>query len=100
MPDVPGTFDNPLAWADFDNDGRLDFLLSGIISGSVASQLWRNTTSSSNAPPAAPTGLSSTVSGEAVTLRWTPPADDHTPAAGLTYNIRVGTTPGGSDVVS
>ena len=26
--------------------------------------------------------------------------DDHTPAPGLSYNVRVGTTPGGSEIVS
>lgn len=28
------------------------------------------------------------------------PADDHTPANGLTFNVRVGTTPGGGEVVT
>jgi len=45
-------------------------------------------------------GLSATVSGETVLLRWMPPDDDHTPAAGLSYNVRIGTAPGASDVVS
>jgi hypothetical protein len=35
-----------------------------------------------------------------VELKWNAPLDDHTPAAGLSYNLRVGTTPGASDVVS
>ena len=33
-------------------------------------------------------------------LSWAPGTDAETPAAGLTYNLRVGTTPGGVDVVS
>ncbi len=32
-------------------------------------------------------------------LDWQPASDDHTPANGLNYNVRVGTTPSGSDVV-
>jgi hypothetical protein len=35
-----------------------------------------------------------------VQLRWAAPIDDHTPAAALSYSVRVGTTPGGSDIVS
>ncbi|HTD64956.1 MAG TPA: VCBS repeat-containing protein, partial [Candidatus Limnocylindria bacterium] len=33
-PGLPGSFYGSVAWGDYDNDGRLDFLLSG--------QLWRN----------------------------------------------------------
>ncbi len=29
-----------------------------------------------------------------------PPADDHTPPGGLTYNLRVGTTPGGANIIT
>jgi len=100
IPGLPGNFDNALAWGDFDNDSRLDFLIAGTISGNVVSQLWRNTGLASNSPPAAPTGLAATVIGTTVVLNWNAPADDHTPAAGLSYNVRVGSTPGGSDIVS
>jgi hypothetical protein len=100
VPGLPGSFDNSLAWGDFDNDGRLDFLVAGTIAGGFASQLWRNTGPASNSPPAAPVGLSSTVSGDTVRLNWSPSADDHTPAAGLSYNVRIGTTPGGVEVLS
>jgi hypothetical protein len=97
---LPGQFDNSLAWGDYDSDGRLDFLIAGTIEGGNVSQLWRNTVALSNAPPAAPAGLSSIVSGSAVELKWNPPVDDHTPTAGLSYNVRIGTTPGASDIVS
>ena len=45
------------------------------------------------------TGLSATISGSEVTLNWNAATDGQTPAAGLTYNIRVGSYPGGSDIV-
>jgi hypothetical protein len=66
----------------------------------VVSQLWRNISLASNSPPGAPAGLSATVFGTTVVLHWNLPADDHTPAAGLSYNVRVGSTPGGSDIAS
>jgi formylglycine-generating enzyme required for sulfatase activity len=100
VPDLPGSFDNSLAWGDYDNDGRLDFVVAGTIEGGSVSQLWRNDVTASNSPPLAPAGLSSIVTGSTVVLRWSPPADDHTPTAGLSYNVRIGTTPGGSDIVS
>jgi hypothetical protein len=100
IPGLLGNFDNSLAWGDYDNDSQLDFLLSGTIEGGIVSQLWHNTLLSSNSPPAAPAGLSATVFSNTVLLKWDPPGDDHTPAAGLSYNVRIGTTPGGSDIVS
>ena len=101
VPNLPGTFDNTLAWGDYDSDGRLDFVIAGwLIEGGVVSQLWRNNVIASNSPPAAPAGLSSVISGTTAVLRWNPPVDDHTPATGLSYNVRIGTTPGGSDIVS
>jgi len=33
-------------------------------------------------------------------LQWEPAADDYTPQSSLTYNVRVGTTSGSSDVVN
>ena len=54
----------------------------------------------SNAPPAAPAGLAVTVSGTTVFLHWNAPLDDHTPSAGLSYNVRIGSTPGASDVLA
>ena len=40
------------------------------------------------------------MAGSSVILSWNPASDAETPAAGLSYNLRVGTTPGGSDIVS
>jgi hypothetical protein len=39
VPGLPGVFAGSLAWGDYDNDCRLDFLLSG----SFTLSLWRNT---------------------------------------------------------
>ena len=36
--------------------------------------------------------------GDRVTFHWTASTDDLTPAAGLTYNLRIGTTPGAGNV--
>ena len=100
VPGLPGNFDNSLAWGDFDHDSRLDFLIAGTIEGGDATQLWRNDTASTNSPPAAPTDLRATVSDTSAVLKWDPAIDDHSPLTGLSYNLRVGTTPGGSDIVS
>jgi hypothetical protein len=89
-----------VAWGDYDNDGDLDILLSGYTGGNVITRVYQNNAVTANTPPPAPTGLASTVNnGTSVTLSWTAPTDTETPADGLSYNLRVGTTPGGSDIV-
>jgi hypothetical protein len=104
VPSLPGVYGSSVAWGDYDNDGRLDFLLTGRTNGNFTSgsifQLWRNNMPISNTPPAAPASLSTTISGNTVALAWKSPLDDLTPALGLNYNFRVGTTPGGSDVLA
>src|SRR5204863_5803178 len=100
VPGLQGNFDNALAWGDYDNDNKIDFLISGTIEGDFVSEIWRNTGTSSNSAPIAPSNLTTTVGSSGVLLKWDAPADDHTPAAGLSYNIRVGSMPGGSDIVS
>jgi hypothetical protein len=91
------------AFGDFDNDGKLDLAVTHHTpDGSNHLYIRRNVNPSANTPPTAPSGLLALTQypGTTVTLRWSPASDAQTPAAGLSYNLRVGTTPGGSDVVS
>jgi hypothetical protein len=47
---LPGIHSGSLAWADFDNDGRLDLLLAGLDNtGNPMLQVYHNNTASSNA---------------------------------------------------
>ncbi|MEG4224344.1 FG-GAP-like repeat-containing protein, partial [Microcoleus sp. Pol12A6] len=80
------------SWGDYDSDGKLDILLGN--------QVYRSNTAIANTPPTAPTGLSAEPSGRKVTFNWNKATDDQTPADGLSYNLRVGTTPGGKDILA
>ncbi len=83
------------AWGDFDNDGRLDVVLAQ----TTGTYIYRNNFNTANTPPAAPTGLGAAVFSSGVaTLSWSADSDSQTPASGLTYNVRVGTSPGAADV--
>ncbi len=84
----------PGIWGDYNNDGDLDMLAGGVI--------YRNNGAMFNTPPAAPTGLIATPQpGSSIVLSWARPTDAQTTNAnGLHYNLRVGTSPGGIDVVS
>jgi len=98
-----GLFDGAIAWGDYDNDGRLDLLQTGTASdtgvGIYATKIYRNYGPITNRPPIAPNGLSATVAGRTVRLSWLPGSDPDQ-RGGLTYNLRVGSSPGESDVVS
>ncbi|HUU92785.1 MAG TPA: FG-GAP-like repeat-containing protein, partial [Phycisphaerae bacterium] len=90
-----------LAWGDYDNDGDLDLAVAGTtdsIGSGKAGRIYRNDGAVSNTPPSAPGGLSASVLGTDATFSWAAASDGQTPASGLTYNLRVGTSPGDDDV--
>jgi hypothetical protein len=98
---LSGVFLSSVAWGDYDNDGDLDILLAGLGSVTAMARVYRNGSSVPNAPPAAPAGLSASGDvGSGTTFTWNAATDAQTPAAALTYNLRVGTTPGGHEIAS
>jgi hypothetical protein len=58
------------AWGDYDNDGDLDILLTGETGSEKISKIYRNNSTVSNSVPNTPTNLSSSISGDEVTLSW------------------------------
>ena len=92
-----------VAWADYDNDGDLDILLSGntVIGGAdYTTKIYRNKSVTANNIPTAPTNLSSLVNGLKITLSWNKSTDNETPQDGLKYNLVIGTNPGAVNTLS
>ncbi len=84
-----------LAWADFDDDGKLDLVRTT----SIQAVLYRNQNPSSNSPPTAPQGLNSVVSGNQVSLTWLA-ATDTNQTSPLHYNVRIGSDPSLSETLA
>ncbi|MFB2970208.1 S8 family serine peptidase [Aerosakkonema sp. BLCC-F183] len=86
-----------VAWGDYDSDSDLDIFISG---ATGISRIYWNDSFVANKAPTVPTGLTTLVNTSSAIFRWNPSTDDHTPQTGMTYNLRVGTTPGGSEIMS
>ncbi len=98
---LPAVSDATIALGDYDNDGRIDILILGKDpSGKPLTQLWRNETLQTNTTPQTPSGLFAEVSGTNIVFHWNASSDSQTPPDGLTYNLRVGSTSGASDVIT
>jgi hypothetical protein len=98
---LTGTHWSAAAPADYNSDGRLDFLYCGTtngLTGGPATMLFGNGSAASNSPPSPPSGLA--VLPGAI-LIWNPSSDlQTTNPGGLTYNLRIGTNSGGVQIMS
>ncbi|MBK7047824.1 MAG: VCBS repeat-containing protein [bacterium] len=98
---LPGTIYGSAGWGDFDGDGRLDILLAGYNpTDGFLTRIYRNWATPAASPPPLPTNVTASVEGDVVTLSWTVPAAAKSASDGLTFNVRLGTTPGGGEICS
>ncbi len=107
---LQSAFQSSVAWADYDEDGDLDLLLTGAISGlpgAGITRLYDNLTDRSNAPPSAPLNLQhyqhdiyNITNGKGAVLVWVRGTDaETTNKIWLTHNVRVGINTGGAQIV-
>ena len=86
-------------FGDLNGDGRLDVVCTATNLTDPLS-VFLSQTARTNTPPRPPTNLVATLANNSAHFRWNAGSDAATPALSLSYNLRVGTHPGGREVVS
>jgi hypothetical protein len=105
---LPGVRWGNVIWGDFDGDNKLDILITGCTNTTDTytgtTKIFSNKTTMVRTAnlPKVPDGLAAVAGNNKFTLTWNKTTDDaggvtETPQLGLTYDLRVGTTPGGID---
>lgn len=102
--DFPGAATGTATWYDHNLDNRSDIIIP-VLSASrdrAIATVFINESGSDNQPPSAPSNLAVDFSAgqDIAVLSWAASQDAETPANGLSYHLRVGTSPGGSEVLS
>lgn len=84
---------------EVDDDGKLDFLIAGMENpDDYDTHLFRNRTSNINQPPSTPGNPEFIQTDSSIIFMWNPSTDDHTSTNALTYNLKIGTSSGLSDI--
>ncbi|MBN2000808.1 T9SS type A sorting domain-containing protein [candidate division KSB1 bacterium] len=95
-----GIRDGDMDLGDCDGDGDLDVLLSGRGTLSSLAKIYRNEINIDPGLPPVPHNLSSQLLPGSIRLSWDMPVKKTAQSLPATFNVRVGTTAGGNDVVS
>lgn len=85
---------------DMDDDGDLDLAVLLIdAEGRALAGVLRNDHQRTNQPPAEPADLQVAINDREVELTWNPALDPQQ-TSGLSYNLRLGTSPGANDIMA
>jgi len=100
--EFPALINGNISEGDFNNDLKLDIIITGhdpLTSENILS-VYKNIINVTNDLPVEPKGLTTSFDRTIIHFNWLSGFDQNTPSPGLTYNIRIGTTPGGSEIIS
>ena len=100
------TREGSLTWADVNNDGDLDYFMTGADWNYKYARLYESSGGIANTAPTTPDDLESWMyvqfQGQpgALYINWAGATDAETPDSALYYNLRVGSSPGGNEIMS
>ena len=91
LKDLPNLKFGRAKWGHFDNDNKLDFVISGKdVNDNFLTLLFQNKINTSNSPPSPPNILRQSIDTiGTITFSWDQGTDDHTPSHSLSYNLYV-----------
>jgi len=95
---LAGNRGHSAAWGDYDNDGDLDILVTGY--SPIATKIYNNNINKPNDPPLEPADIYNNHNEEDILFYWDTGSDNETPIDGLSYNLWVGTSSGGTEIIS
>ncbi|MBK7131847.1 MAG: VCBS repeat-containing protein [Bacteroidales bacterium] len=96
-----GLKESSFGLSDYDRDGDIDLLLTGFDKpGNVYSKIYKNNALVANNLPVKPINLHYTINKTTATLEWDKVAGDETASNSLSYNVRVGLSATGSELVT
>jgi PKD repeat protein len=99
--DITGTNESSSGFCDIDNDRDLDLIVTGINNSDfLISKIYLNNNVTPNDLPGKPLNLDFTVDKTTATFTWDRVTGDKTPSGSLSYNIRIGQSPTGTQMVS
>ncbi|MDP2401310.1 MAG: hypothetical protein Q8M66_04965, partial [Actinomycetota bacterium] len=75
-------------------------LLTGNLPQGNILKLYSNSTQTTNTNPTPPYNLTTQLDGDWMRFYWDASSDAQTPSSGLSYVLRIGSTPGGYDILS
>jgi hypothetical protein len=103
MPNINlvGLYKSSAEWVDYDSDGDLDLFMTGLDFNNIQRiLLYKNESGvKQNLKPSSPGNLITEDLGNGfVKFKWNQAADDHSQSLG--YNLRIGTTPSGTELTN
>jgi len=100
---VDGMMFSSVSWGDMDGDHDPDLVMMGYTDKEmlVAKTLvYTNISNDINTVPLPPSTLAESLEGDNALLFWGPGFDAETSVNGLSYNIRLGSSPAGTEIIS